>query len=193
MNFKLMLAGAGVVIAGVIAIMLAYRADSGASAPAIVDRSAETAEQALGTRVARPGPPVARPATARYEDVAAGSHDHQQFDARLKAKNEARWNSDGAAPVEAARMEQTLLAAMTTDGVVTAQFQPESFDVQCKSSMCRIESNFAPGADGNEWATRMLLAMGGEIASGDSVVERLPEGRQRLVLYGYRAGRVPPR
>lgn len=156
---------------------------------------ADTTEQAPAAgSVERISSLAPRPESLQYDEaIRERAHEHERAAERLIAKNEARWHGDQSAPVQGAKMEQALLAAMTSDGVVTARFQPDTFDVKCKSSMCRIESRFPQGADGNEWATRMLLAMEGQIATGESAVETLPEGGQKLVLYGYRAGRAPMR
>lgn len=148
-----------------------------------------------------PGPVIAQlPAhnVALVDEDAAHEHEHgdpemEKLRSQEKfAKNEARWAMDTAEPIESTRLEQTVLSATGSEALREVHFKPEAVEVQCKSSMCRIETKFAPGADTTEWATRLLLSTGGEFGNVNFVGERLPDGKQRMVMYSYRPGTSPP-
>lgn len=107
--------------------------------------------------------------------------------------HEARWKRDGAANPRAVAVEEKIVSAAASPGVASARHQPTHFGAECRSSMCRIETRFAPGTDGNQWAVRLLLSLGGQVGSSTIVADRLSDGAQTLVLYAYRPGRAPPR
>lgn len=142
----------------------------------------------------QPQPGIPAPAD---EDA---DHEHEHGDPEMEklrtqekfAKNEARWALDTAAPIESTRLEQTVLSAAGSEALREVLFKPEAVEVQCKSSMCRIETKFAAGADTTEWATRLLLSTGGEFGNVNFVGEKLPDGKQRMVMYSYRPGTSPP-
>lgn len=133
---------------------------------------------------------------APVDEQAMHDHDDPEVE-RLREqekliKNEARWNLDAPAPIESTKLEQTLLSAAGSESVEQVRFKPEKLEVQCKSSMCRIETEFARGADTTEWATRLLLTTGAEFGNVNFVGERLPDGKERMVMYSYRLGTNPP-
>jgi hypothetical protein len=172
----------------------------------LYNRSSETEPVGGGIESAVPsGPalePPPRPAEPRYaspgpgypqvNDEAAHQRESERVRQSIVSKNEARWAADANAQAEAARLEQKLVAAAASDGVTAVPFQPDRMQVACKRSMCRIESDFPPGSSSGEWTTRMLLMLGGEIASSQWVAETLPNGAKRSVLYAYRVGHAPP-
>ncbi len=163
---------------------------------------ASTSESApLPDVVDAPVVPVARPATAPMQSayvapvpidpVAFREQSNRDRDAAAR-KLEAAWNVDAAAPQLATQTEQKLLEAMDTGLASQARFQPISSLPSCRASLCRIEGEFAPGQDGNNWATRLLLDMGGTFGNTTTVQYRQPDGRSQIVLYAFRLGKTPP-
>ncbi len=108
------------------------------------------------------------------------------------AKFEALWNADLPAPASV-QTEQTILAAMSSDVVAESRFQPATFDANCRASMCRIQTRFAAGTDGGEWATRLLLELGSSNTFGASSIVTQPAGKgaSRVVVYAFRPGHTP--
>lgn len=134
---------------------------------------------------------VGSPATElAHEDSEA---EQAQRRTETTRKNEARWTSESSKPAQAVELEQELLAAAVSDGVLDAHYQPEDISVECRATMCRIESLFAKGADGGQWSTRMLMSANGKIGSAVIVPDRLSSGEYKQVIYAYRLGQPPPR
>jgi hypothetical protein len=107
-------------------------------------------------------------------------------------KLESAWSADAAAPQVAAQTEQKLLEAMETGLSSQARFQPTTSAPSCRASLCRIEAEFAAGQDGNDWATRLLLDMGGTFGNTTTLQYEQPEGRSQLVVYAFRLGKQLP-
>jgi hypothetical protein len=196
-EMKTVVIGAAAAAGGALVALLIMGAlyDRASDAPVGAD-----VENAVSSSPALEPPP--RSAEARYASPGPGyphvndESEHRRETERVRqsivSKNEARWAADATAQAEAAKLEQKLMSAAASDGVTALPFQPDRMQVACKRSMCRIESDFPPGSSSGEWTTRMLLMLGGEIASSQWVAETLPNGAKRSVLYAYRVGHAPP-
>jgi hypothetical protein len=155
--------------------------------PAEVEASQAGPAAQLRTAPARanmgPLPPV--------DPVAFQAQNIRDRDAAAR-RLDAVWNADAPAPQLAMQTERKLLESMETGLASQARFQPIASVPRCRANMCRIEGEFAPGEDGNNWATRLLLDMAGTFGNTTTVQYPQPDGRSQLVLYAFRSGKAPP-
>ena len=119
-------------------------------------------------------------------------HDEQAHQRELIAINEQAWTQEPASPVKAAEVEQKFQAAAASEGVTEVRYQPRSMSVQCRATLCRIESEFPTPGTSAEWALRMQLSLGGVIGNAVMVPQPLPGGGEKLVMYAYMPNRRPP-
>ncbi len=61
---------------------------------------------------------------------------------------------------------------------------PTEFDVECKSSTCRIEAEFASPSAADDWATLYLTNNGGLLPRSTLSKVRQPDGTVKLVMVG---------
>jgi hypothetical protein len=155
-------------------------------------RSPVVAPAPAATAAVRPAAmPDAYPAPPPLDPAAFQAQSIRDRDAAAR-KLEAAWSADAAAPQVATQTEQKLLEAMETGLASQARFQPTTSVPSCRASLCRIEAEFAPGEDGNNWATRLLLDMGGTFGNTTTLQYQQPEGRSQLVVYAFRLGKQLP-
>lgn len=160
-------------------------------APAIARGSTSDIDAPSPAGMPRP-PAVAQPPTAAMppnpiEMQAAGLRDAQEASARL----EARWAADREDPVTATRIEQRILAAADSEALLEVRSQPLRYEASCRSDLCRLEADFGPGVDANEWPTRMLLVMGNTFESASTVILPSAKGGYQAVVYAFKPGRTP--
>ena len=110
---------------------------------------------------------------------------------RTESELSSKWNADTEDPIKGTETEQRLFAAAESEAVLQSRYQPERLTMGCRSSMCRVDTTFAPGADGAEWATRMLLAAGGTFGASSIVTLPSAGGGYRVVIYAFRPGMGP--
>lgn len=175
-------------------------ADEGQAAPASGNVGSATAV------VAMPAAPIpsapASPAPERaFRYVAPGMspepsggpssrHEEALQAARLAmAKWESAWNMDGADPGNDARIERAISDAITSEFVAQVREKPMEVTATCRVSMCRIEGRFPASADGTEWSTRVLLAMGATFGASATVRLPLNNREDRVITYATRLGR----
>ncbi|HXI15342.1 MAG TPA: hypothetical protein VNM48_03150 [Chloroflexota bacterium] len=108
-------------------------------------------------------------------------------------KFEAIFAADRPEPVEDSKTEQALTRALESRLVQEARSQPLNAQVACRSSMCRIESNFRPGEEASEWSTRLLLEMGRTFGAVTTVFPPGGANQKKVVMYAFRPGHEPPR
>lgn len=159
------------------------------TAPATSGTSLPTVTNTASTPRASYGPPVTS-VPGVIEGMAAAE---RQRDAEI-ARLEAVWARDTR---DAAATTTTLAAvnAAIEDGAMTrgARFAPDGVIPDCRRTLCRIEAKFAPGTDGNEWATRLLLDMAGRVGTASTFTIPDGKGGSRIVLYAFRDGHAPAR
>lgn len=113
------------------------------------------------------------------------------------ARLEKLWIADttGASdPALAVQTENGLIEKVSSAGVKQVREQPAKLeDIACRQSMCRIESTFAPGTSGGEWATHVLMEMGATFGTSNIVSSPTKDGGSTLVIYAFRLGVDPKR
>lgn len=175
------------------AIALAVKQGEGTAAPAVIEHDDAGSAQSAG-RVdsyavsARHAPTMSNAFVPTPEPTEVESEIAKK---RTMALHEVRWSRDPMGGAASSAVDR-ILSAAASPGVISARFLPNQLDAQCRSTMCRIETRFPPGSDGNQWAVRLLLSLAGQVGSTTIVRDRLASGDQTLVLYTYRPGVVPP-
>ena len=101
---------------------------------------------------------------------------HLAFAARFAAEQvDARW---------AAAQQADILAASKAGQIAQLQAQPKQIDIDCKSSTCRVEADFARRSVAEDWLTLFLMNMGGGMANATYEYSTNPDGSARLTVYG---------
>lgn len=86
---------------------------------------------------------------------------------------------------------QQVIATFSSDALLDAVDVPSHQNVTCRSEMCVIEAAFPPGADSSDWATRLMLELGGVLPSYSTVNVPTPDGGFSLRVYAARSLRNP--
>lgn len=116
----------------------------------------------------------------------------QQDQARMRRELDALFAAQGPAPASDS-VPQQVTAAFNSDGVLGAIDTPQSRAVQCRAGMCLIQGRFAPGAEGSDWATRMMLEVGAGLPDYRIVSVPQPDGGYELRIYASRPGQPGPK
>lgn len=115
----------------------------------------------------------------------------QQDQARMRRELDAQFTAQGPAPVPDSAPQQ-VTAAFNSDAVMAAINAPQSKDVHCRAGMCLIQARFAPGAEGSDWSSRMLLEVGAGLPDYRMVSVPQPDGGYELRIYASRPGQSGP-
>ena len=86
---------------------------------------------------------------------------------------------------------QQVIATFSSDALLDAVDVPSHQNVTCRLEMCVIEAGFPPGADSSDWATRLMLELGGVLPSYSTVNVPTPDGGFSLRVYAARSLRNP--
>ncbi|MBB6599244.1 hypothetical protein [Luteimonas sp. MC1825] len=161
-------------------------------APAI---AADPAASDIARTVPAPGgPPPRSPVAARassgaqlaahVERRAQRRDEHIARTAALKKQSAERFAAEQVDPAWAPQKEAELAGIAGQPGFATAGVKPTSLDMDCKSSMCRIDGQFASNGEAEDWILIYMSSVGSALPS--SVVSRTqnPDGSTRVEIYG---------
>jgi hypothetical protein len=153
---------------------------------------ADAAAPAAGEPAA--APPPARRAVDRaqaqgqlVDHVARRSKMREEHAARTRAlreQSEQRFASEQVDPAWAPQKEGVLTGLANQSQFETAAAQPRSLDIDCRSSMCRIDGEFETGGKAEDWILMYMSSVGSEMPN--AVVSRKPnpDGTMRVQIYG---------
>lgn len=88
---------------------------------------------------------------------------------------DARW---------ATAKESTILAASKGDQIVALGAQPRELDIDCRTTMCRVQADFPSESSAEDWFTLFSTTLGGEMPKVSFEFSVNPDGSARLVAYG---------
>lgn len=190
--------GVAVVAMAVLAALLVWTLQPDHAREAVEPRLPDAAPEPVAQSPVTQPPPAAPVTVDSAPDDVASLSLSNMAEAQLETarrdtvKFEGIWNADAAAPA-GVQTEQAILAAMSSAVVAESRYQPVAYNANCRASMCRIETDFAAGGDGSDWATRLLLAMGSSNAFGSSAIVTQPgdNGGKHVVIYAFRPGYSP--
>ena len=102
----------------------------------------------------------------------------------LRQQSEQRFASEQVDPAWAPQKETELNDIATGPAFQTADAQPQSMSVSCRSSMCRLDGQFETSGKAEDWLLMYMSSVGG--AMPHSVVSRSvnPDGTTRVEIYG---------
>ncbi len=147
----------------------------------------------------RPAPIASRSAfrqrpparSAHLDDPAHWQQDRQaaQRESQRKAKSQhlalqARFAAEHVDPGWAAAQHSTLLEASGAGQIAGLHAQPEHFDVDCKSTTCRVEADFFRHSAAQDWLTLFLMNAGASMYKETYAYSTNPDGTSRVTIYG---------
>lgn len=164
---------------------------------------AATDDTAVATEAGAPaatasGPPVAR-ASARAggdrEDAARAVVDQverrtmlrEEHEARtlaLREQSEQRYASEQVDPEWAPGKERELGDVASQPVFDAADAQPASLDIDCRSSMCRINGQFDTSSKAEDWILMYMSSVGGRMPNSVVSRHRNPDGTMAVEIYG---------
>lgn len=185
---------AALVAVAVIAGTIAMRGGTDRAPVAASDDGAGVEEPvAAPARTTAPAPRMAAAANRPTDKQWIGDHierraarraEHQARTQALRQQSAQRFESEQVDPAWAPRKETTLTGIAAQTAFQTANAQPQSIDVSCRSSMCRIDGQFETSGKAEDWLLLYMSSVGAEMPH--SVVSRSlnPDGTTRVEIYG---------
>lgn len=191
-NSKTPLIVAAVLVAAVVVGTIAMRGRTDTARHEVV--APATAAETVQPAVTRGSPPprarVARGATTEaqlaehLERRTKGREEQIARTAAMKRQSAERFAAEQVDPAWAPQKEAELTGIANQPGFETAGVKPTSMDMDCKSSMCKIDGQFASNGEAEDWLLIYMSSVGS--AMPKSVVSRTrnPDGSTRVEIYG---------
>jgi hypothetical protein len=162
----------------------------GATAP--VDGTAATAQSnagAAGPRLRQPPTPRRDRANAKpltREQVAQVRKERTARAARAYDMARQQFAAQRVDPTWSAKTEQGL--QKLTDNAAFAQMgsQPKDVQIDCKSSLCEIQGQFASDREARDWTQVYMTNVGGVVSMGRVRFYPNPDGTTQVRIYAYK-------
>jgi hypothetical protein len=187
--------GAAVVLAVVAATFLLR--GTGREPAASGDATAAAAAETTDARVPADAPAVRRPAVAPTQgaDVDEAVIGHVERRAQMREEQQARtealreqssqrYASEQVDPAWAPGKISELNAVAADPSFAEAGATPRNLSVDCRSSMCRLEGDFADAGQAEDWIMLYNASVGGAMPSSVVSRTRNPDGSMRVEIYG---------
>jgi len=193
-NRKIPLIVAAVVIAAVaVGTIVARRAGDPASQPdaqdgQALDASAPPSTSAVPVPNANSRPLNAGDRQARLQEAVARRQDARKEQIRKSAEQKKKaaeaFQREQVDPAWAPQKEVELNKIAAQPGFEASGAVPKDLRVECKSSMCRLDSSFASNGQAEDWILLYMSSVGS--AMPNAVVSRVPnpDGTTRVEIYG---------
>lgn len=186
----------GLVVAMIASVTL-YRQFSATDAPEEASVSG-TAERGSDHR--RPSPEEIR-ALARRSPLASGTATARNMtellekrkrmteaaQARIQQRNAAmasRFSAEKSDPVWSGAHERDLASLQDSDPMRDAGVKAENFRAECRSSMCRVQGDFADAGTASTWLQLYMGSVGDRLPVATAHQIRNPDGSVRVEIYG---------
>lgn len=188
------LIAAGAIVLVVVTATFVLRGRDGPSAPAA---GASAAIEAVDAAAAGQAPPSARqppsdrlqgtPVVHPQDHVARRAEmrrQHEERTARLREESIQRYASEQVDAQWAPQKEGELNTVADNPLFEEAGAKPTSLSIDCRTSMCRIDGQFADRGNAEDWILMYMASVGK--AMPNSVVSRRvnPDGSIRVEIYG---------
>ena len=123
-------------------------------------------------------------AISHTERRAEMRQEHARRSRELKARSAARYASERADPDWAPAKERELTTLAANKAFDQADARPSSLSVDCRTSMCRLDGQFATSGQAEDWVMMYMATVGD--AMPNSVVSRSQseDGSTRIEIYG---------
>ena len=106
---------------------------------------------------------------------------------QAQSQHQAFANRYAEEPVDASwagRKEATMLAASKSGQITLIHAEPKDLDIDCKTSLCRIQADFATRGLAMDWFTLFSTNVGGEMPNSTFKYSTNPDGSWRVTIYG---------
>lgn len=100
---------------------------------------------------------------------------------------EAQFARDVPDPAGAARVEGVLVDTISGSIMAGTGLSPQSVDIACKQSSCRVVGNFERMGDAQDWSLFYITAVGGNVLSQSQMVFIPTSGGTEVRIYSTRA------
>lgn len=120
----------------------------------------------------------------RVEQRAEMRRQHDERTRALREQSAQRFASEQVDPAWAPQKTSALSAIADDPGFEVAGAQPKSLNVDCRSSMCRIEGQFASSGVAEDWILMYMSSVGSEMPNSVVSRSRNPDGSTRVEIYG---------
>lgn len=111
--------------------------------------------------------------------------------ARVKAEAEARQRAYAAQYAQesvdaswASAKEAKMLEASKSGEISQLNAEPGDLNIDCKTSLCKIQANFASHGQAEDWLTLFSTTLGGEMPKASFQYLSNPDGTTEVVIYG---------
>lgn len=191
---RIPLVAAVVVVLAVVVATFVFRGRDGTGAGQPDAASPEAAPQPSAQAGAAPPRRAGTPAQDRLglqesvldhvEQRAEMRRQHEERTRALREQSAQRFASEQVDPAWAPQKVSALSAIADDPGFEAAGAQPKSLNVDCRSSMCRIEGQFASSGVAEDWILMYMSSVGGEMPNSIVSRSRNPDGSMRVEIYG---------
>ena len=189
-RLPLLVLGGVVVAIAAATLVIRSRADAppepstpvvGAEAESPADPLAPGAVPAAGRRPATDPERRVEAVAARREDLRAR---HAARTEEMREQAEKTFASERADPQWSAGKQRELDAITDQPAFAAIGVEPKRLDIECRSSMCRIEGDFASPGQADDWVLVYMSSVGSTLPN--SVVTRVPnpDGSSSVRIYG---------
>lgn len=163
-----------------------------------VDEATAADDSAAHAPVARATPPDARasargpaggatPAEAMVDQVERRAKLREAHEARtreLREQSERRYASEQVDPSWAPEKERELTGLAGQEVFDLAGARPSSLDIDCRSSMCRINGQFESSSQAEDWILMYMSSVGSSMPNSVVSRRRNPDGSMAVEIYG---------
>ena len=151
-------------------------------------QNAPPSTSAVPVRSANPDPRSAADRRTRLQETVARRQDARKEQIRKSAEQRKKaaeaFQREQVDPAWAPQKESELNKIAAQPAFETAGAVPKDLRVDCKSSMCRLDSSFATNGQAEDWVLLYMSSVGSALPN--AVVSRVPnpDGTTRVEIYG---------
>lgn len=142
---------------------------------------------AINTRAASARTPLP-PAPAPVADLLATMEANRAGASKLaeagKQKLQSRYEGERVDVAWAAAKQQVLERLSVSPQITQLGAQPLAIQAHCRTSVCRIEADFATRVAADDWHTLYTLNAGTEMSNSSATGSLNPDGTVHLQIYG---------
>ena len=127
------------------------------------------------------------PAAAMVDQVERRAQLREAHEARtreLREQSERRYASEQVDPSWAPGKESELTGLASQEAFDVAGAKPSSLDIDCRSSMCRINGQFESSTQAEDWILMYMSSVGSRMPNSVVSRRRNPDGSMSVEIYG---------
>lgn len=109
---------------------------------------------------------------------------HEARTRELREQSERRYASEQVDPSWAPGKESELTGLAGQEAFDLAGARPSSLDIDCRSSMCRINGQFESSTQAEDWILMYMSSVGSRMPNSVVSRRRNPDGSMSVEIYG---------